>query len=135
MRLKETADGDLPETDSEQYDARRSQYPMVYRAHDADTADGSDGDHTDAAEIFFIVTIQKDLVTSPSTPGTTPGVSDLTGLTVTTDGSSVTVAANTPRESTDAEMVSPDEFDPDVTSYRWSIPYEREKVEIFAEVA
>ena len=134
MRLKETADADLPKTDSGN-DARSSQYPMVYRAHDADEADGTDGDHTDAAEIFFIVTIQKNLVTAPPADGTTPGVSDLTGLTVATAGSSVTVAANTPRESTDAEMVSPDEFDADVTSYRWSIPYEREKVEILAKVA
>ena len=124
-----SAPNDYPRTDSNN-SADKSVFTLVYRATDGDAVTKSD-----AAEVVFDVTIQKGLaVVAPPTGDDPVAKNELSKLVVLTTGSSVTNSLYTPRQGTDAVMV-PATFDPDVTTYRVSIPYERKAVTINATAA
>ena len=127
MRLTSGTGDDAPKTDSEN-SASKSTHTMVYRVHDGDgdTAD------SDSEAIIFDITIQKGLVTTPSTPGDDPQANELASLMVDPAGSAVTNTGYSPRQQPYANM-DPKTFDSDTTLYRVSIPYEVEDVTITAK--
>ena len=109
--------------------ADKSVHAMVYRAVDGDSDNTGS---SDAAEISFSVTIQKGLVSiSDPGSGTEPDANELSNLVIATTGDNVTPGNSThiAREDDDA-VVTPKKFDSDVTTYRVTIPYEKEEITV-----
>ena len=118
----------FPRTDSSN-SADRSVHTLVYRATDGDSYESA----SDAAEVVFDVTIQKGLVAfDPPPDADGPAKNELSSLSVGLGGTAVTNSTYTPREWPSSVEMDPKEFDHDVTTYRVTIPYERDEVTVTA---